>query len=116
MRTKSVKCHESLRPCTRIENPRATPPKGTDEYIRWLGGDTALFQQEHPDLPQSRKLNARDMKKVINAWNKAREAAELEDAGKVSPEWQETVRKFHRTRTITAVSASKKKGTRATKK
>jgi hypothetical protein len=74
-------------------DPRAKPPEGTDEYIKWLGSDLALFQRERPDLPQGPKVKARETKKLISAWNKAREAAELEDAGKVSPEWQDTVRR-----------------------
>ena len=50
----------------------------------------------------------RETNKLISAWNKAREAAELEDAGKVSPEWQDTVRRFHRTRTISYTPAKKR--------
>jgi hypothetical protein len=88
-------------------DPRAKPPEGTDEYIKWLGSDLALFQRERPDLPQGPKVKARETKKLISAWNKAREAAELEDAGKVSPEWQDTVRRFHRTRTISSAPAKK---------
>lgn len=95
-------------------NPRAKPPKETGEYIRWLGEDIALFQQERPDLPQGRNLNAKTRRKLLTAWNKAREAAELEDAGKVSPEWLETVRRFHRTRTLT--SASPREAVRKTEK
>ena len=76
--------------------PRAKAPKGnTEEYIRWLGEDIALFQRERPHLPHGRPT-----KKVITAWDKARQAAELEDARKESPEWQATGRRFHRTRTI----------------
>lgn len=89
-------------------NSRAKPPKGTDEFIRWLAEDMALFQRERPDLPQGQVLKARDRNKVARAWNAAREEAEAEDAGKVSPEWQEAVRKFHRTRTLTLPLKKKK--------
>lgn len=65
-----------------------------------LQEDVALFQQEKPHLPQG-SLSARDRRKVLQAWNQAREATELKDVGRVSPEWQEVVRRFHRTRITT---------------
>ena len=88
-------------------DPWATPPKDTNGFLQWLQEDLVLFQQEQPDLPQGlpSSLSARDRRRVLQAWNKAREAAELEDAGRVSPEWREVVRKFHRTRTTTASKA-----------
>jgi hypothetical protein len=93
---------------TKRWNPRTEPPEETTAYIQWLADDMALFRSEHPELPQGRALKARDLKKVIRAWNDAREVAEAEDAEKVSPEWGEAVRKFHRTRTITFPLTKKK--------
>ncbi len=88
-------------------SPRTRPPRGTNEFIHWIAEDMALFQRERLDLPQG-ALSARDRNKVLRAWNEAREAAEVEDAGKVSPEWQEAVRKFHRTRSLTLPLPKKK--------
>ena len=91
----------------------AAPDMGS--YLEWFASDLELFRRSRPDFPQG-ALGARARNKVIRAWNEAREAAELEDAARVSSEYHQAVKTFHRTRTITSASKKKKTANRAPKK
>ena len=81
-------------------DPRTKPPDDTARYGEWLVADLELFRKSRAEFLQG-ALGARARNKLIRAWNAAREAAELEDAAKVSPEYYQAVKRFHRTRTIT---------------
>jgi hypothetical protein len=96
-------------------DPRAKPPPSVKEdalsYVRWFLADLAAFQQEYPDFPQRdvSKLPVRKREQVVKAWNHAREAAELEDAEKDSPEYAAIVERFYRTRIISSTLPRRRK-------
>jgi hypothetical protein len=84
-------------------NPGAKSPKGpVAEYMQWLRDDLLAFQRERPDVPQEdvATLGSRKFKKLLRAWNSARQEAELEEAKKISPAWYKTVKRFNRTRVL----------------
>jgi hypothetical protein len=64
------------------------------------------FQKEHPELPS---VGNTPNRKLMKAWQRAREAAELEDAKKVSPEYAAIVERFHRTRVISTTPPRKRR-------
>ncbi len=80
-------------------DPRTKYPD-TASFAKWFVNDLELFRKSRLDLPQG-VLGVRARNKVIRAWNEAREAAEREDAAKISPEYYQAVKKFQRTRMIT---------------
>jgi hypothetical protein len=93
-------------------DPRSKYPDNAASFAKWFVSDVELFRKSRPDLPQG-VLGARARNKVVRAWNKAREAAEREDAAKISPEYYQAMKTFHRTRTITL--PLKKKATKPRK-
>jgi hypothetical protein len=79
-------------------------------YFRWENADLAAFQRERPDLPQGDigRLSVRQRRQLTKARNQAREAAELEDAENVSPEYAAIVERFHRTGIISTTQPRKR--------
>jgi hypothetical protein len=94
-------------------NPAAKLPKGpVVEYMQWLRDDLSAFQRERPDVPQEdvATLGSRKLKKLLRAWNNARQEAELEEAEKISPAWYKTVKRFHRTGVLSVKPTRSAKG------
>jgi hypothetical protein len=79
--------------------------------MQWLRNDLTAFQREHPAVPQDDvdRLPKRKFNQVHKAWSRAREAAELEDAEKISPEYAAIVDRFHRTRILSTTLPRRRK-------
>jgi hypothetical protein len=92
-------------------DPRGAKPASRDGYMPWLRNDLSAFQREHPELPQDDvgRLPNRKFNQILKAWNRAREAAELEDAEKVSPEYAAIVDRFHRARILSTTPGRRRK-------
>jgi hypothetical protein len=99
-------------------NPLAKPSDdlSADEFMRWMHKDVERFwrQRMGSETASFTALKKREQNRVFREWYKAREAAELEDAKKLGPEWYRTVKRFQRTRTI-VLTPSKSKSPAKTK-
>jgi hypothetical protein len=96
-------------------NPRSKYPDDIVDFATWFVNDLELFRKSRSDLPQG-ALGIRARNKVIRAWTEAREMAEQDDAKKISPEYYQAVRTFHRTGTIKLPLTKKKAGSSRRKK